>query len=351
VAPLSVVRVRLRNHGLAATTFASAAAVVRAFGAMQAQDYPGALWGIAQRTKGATEGDVEDAIGKRAIVRTWPMRGTLHFVAPELVRPMLRLLAPRVVRRAARRYGELGLDEGTLRKSGRVLERALRAGKEHTRDELYELLAGSGIATDGQRGIHILGYLAMERLICFGVRRAKQPTFVLLDEWLEAKDLADDELPGELARRYFTTHGPASVRDFAWWTGLSLGEAKKAASAAGDLKELVVDERVLWTSEKREASGDLAHLLPAYDEYTVAYRERGDFLDPAHHETARGGIFSPVIVRNGELVGTWTRKVTTKKIAITARLFRPIAHAWLATQAARYGQFAGAPTTLTVERP
>jgi hypothetical protein len=345
---VAVARVRLRNHHLSGDLFARPAEVVRAFGAMQAQDYPGALWAVAQRTAEATEADVEDAIAARTIIRTWPMRGTLHFVAPELVRPTLRLLAPRVIRRAARRYEELGLDAATFKKSRALFEKALDDGRPRTRDELYDVLARAKIDPKNQRGIHLLGHHAMGGVLCFGPRRGKQPTFTLLDEWLPpaTKSIEDDALPGELARRYFAMHGPATTADFSWWTGLSLGDARRAIASAG-LSRAEIDHREMWGVATRPVRSGELHLLPAYDEFTVGYRDRSDFLDAEHTHVARGGIFSPVIALDGRLVGTWGRRTTRKGVTIAATFFagaRPDDR--LAREAARYGRFLGVTATL-----
>jgi hypothetical protein len=316
-------RIRLRNHGLGTPAFADATAVIEAFGAVQAQDYPGGLWGIAQRTKGDTARDLERAIEERHLVRTWPMRGTLHFVDPALVRSMLRVLTPRVVRRAGKRYQDLGLDAAVYTKARAILERTLRDGPR-TRKEVYDAFARGKIDPNEQRGIHLIGRAAMDGLICLGPRQGKQFTYVLLDEWLpKTKVLDDDALLAELARRYFATHGPATVNDFAWWTGLSLTEARRATKPE-------------W--ETRAAKEGSAHLLPAWDEFTVGYRDRSDIVEEKYAKALRGGVLSPVIVVDGTVIGTWTRKGTT----IHARPFRKITAAQQRLVDAaieRYGRF------------
>ncbi len=158
--------------------------VVRALGAIQAQDYLGALWAIGLRTKSAREADVERAIAERHIVRTWPMRGTLHFVAADDARWMVELLAPRPLAGAAGRFRRAGIDSGVLARARRVLVRALEGGRTITRPGAYALLERAKIVTTDQRGLYVLFSLAHERLLCFGPRSGKQPTFVLFDEWL-----------------------------------------------------------------------------------------------------------------------------------------------------------------------
>lgn len=340
-----LVRARLATQRLTGAPFATVAAAVAWFGAVQAQDYRAALWGIGQRVRGATEADVERAIAARAIVRTWPMRGTLHLLAAADVHWITRMLAPRVIARSARRHRELGLDARTFARARGVLERALAGGNVMTRDELYALLARNRIAPAGQRGIHVLSMLAMQGVLCLGPHRGRQPTFTLLDEWIAPPPARDrDAALGELARRYFTSHGPATLADFAWWTGLPLGDARRAhALARPDLEELTVDgQPCAWVPSRRRAAGPAVHLLPPYDEYTVAYRDRGAILDPAHAAHTGNGIFSPVIAIAGQIAGTWTRELRRDRVVVRANLLRPAAAAApLAAAVARYAAFHG----------
>jgi hypothetical protein len=281
--------------------------VVRALVAVQAQDYGAGLWAIGQRTSGATRADVERALADREIVRTWPMRGTLHVVAREDVHWLLALLAPRVIKRAASRHRQLGLDAKTFSKSRALFEKEL-VGTSMTRPELFEILARAKISPKDQRGIHILGALAMERVLCFGAHRGKQPTFALLDEWVPKSRVLDgDEALAELARRYFVGHGPASVDDFAWWTGLNLTEARRALeSVRGELESHVVGEVTYWSGPLTSAKPGTAHLLSAWDEYTVGYRDRSAILD-ARYVTKSLNALAWCVAVDGRLVGLWRR--------------------------------------------
>lgn len=330
--------------------FAAPGDVVRWFGAVQAQDYRGALWAVGQRTRAATEAAVERAIAARALVRSWPMRGTLHFVAPEDLRWMLRHLAARVIRRSAGRNRQLGLTASDFAKSGRLLERAMAGGRQLTRAEFYQTLSRGGVSVAGQRGAHILGFLAMEGLVCFGPHRGKQPTLVLLEEWLPPAPVLEREAAlAELARRYLTSHGPATAADLAWWAGLPLGEARAAIALAG--------ADVAARGAHFEAAGararpatTTAHLLPPYDEYTVAFKDRAAIAEPAVADAIRGGVFAPVVVLDGRAAGTWRRKITRRGLEITAELLAPPGPAHrraLAAAAARLGAFAGLPAELT----
>jgi len=270
-------------------------------GAVQAQDYAGGLWAIGARLPRAREDEIDRAIAERQIVRTWPMRGTLHFVPAADIGWMLPLLTPRAIGRAAGRYRSLALDEAAFRRARTLIGRTLLGGKRLTRAELYAALARGGLPPDGQRGIHILGHLAQQGLICFGPRRDRQPTFVLLDEWLPSRrTLTRDEGLATLAARYFTSHGPATVHDFAWWTGLTLQEARRAVDAAGTRLDQTPSGSGLWRS---------AALLPPWDEFLVAYRDRAGALDLFRGAHA-GAIGRPLVLLGGRVRGSWRRQLT-----------------------------------------
>jgi hypothetical protein len=214
---------RLTHQQITGSSFTQPAEIVAGLGAMQAQDYTGALWSIGLRMTTATEQHIEQAIADRTVVRTWPMRGTLHFVASQDVRWLLPLLTPKVIAGSTGRYRQLELDDVAFARSQEVFINALQGGKQVTRDELLQQLDEAGIATTGQRGYYLLVHAAQQGLICFGVPSGKQQTFVLLDEWLPpAKPVAREEALAELTRRYFTSHGPATFMGFVVSTLLGL---------------------------------------------------------------------------------------------------------------------------------
>jgi hypothetical protein len=344
-----IARQRLLSQRLLWPTFETAVDVVRWFGAIQAQEYLFALWALGLRMRQATEATIERAIADQRIVRTWPMRGTLHFVAPEDARWMLGLLTPRVIARSAGRYRQLGLDEAVFARSRDIVEPALAGGKQLTRKAIAELLEAAGIATSGGRALHILGHLAQRGVICFGARQGKQATFTLLDDWApKGRALARDEALAELAERYFTSHGPATVRDFVWWSGLTTADARAGIGMAeARLARETIEGQTYWRASaappvQRSAPG--AHLLPAFDEYTVAYRDRGAVADPAHALVSQQ-FLSPTIVVNGQVVGNWQRTIKKETVVITTSYFAEpdeSAAQAVAAAAARYGSFLGA---------
>jgi hypothetical protein len=319
-----IVRLRLQHQLLSIHPFRSAYEVVKWLGAVQAQDYLGSLWAIGSRIENSTEAMIEKAIADREIVRSWPMRGTLHFTAPEDLRWMQNLLAPRIIKKAASVYRKSELDEKVFTKGARIITKALEKNPILTRDELYETLERSKIVTAETRGLHILGWTAQKGLICLAPRKGKQFTFTLLDNWIPAtKAIDQQEAFSRLALTYFKSHGPATVHDFSWWTGLTLTEAKQALEIvkenlteikSGTLLFYFIEEFMPNTKPK-------AYLLPAYDEYTVGYKDRSAFLDEKHIEKARNGIFSPCILMNGQIAGTWKRTLDKRSVNVETTLF------------------------------
>jgi Winged helix DNA-binding domain len=348
---LDVVEMRLAAQRISATTFTEPAEVVAWMGAVQAQDYLGALWAVGLRLAKAREGDIERALAEGTIVRTWPMRGTLHFVAASDARWMIDLLGPKAVAGAASRLRALGLDDPTIAGARRVLAKGLEGGRRLTRPAIYRALERAKISPDGQRGLHILWRLAHECLLCFGPREGKQQTFVLFDEWLpQARRLRRDEALAELACRYFSGHGPATVADFAWWSGLKLSDARAAIHLAGTrLEEETFDRRAHWLARPAApspAARARAHLLPAFDEFVVGYADRSAVLPPAHriHVNAGGGILKPIIVVDGRIVGTWKRSLARGEVIFSPALFASLSQRktrGVALALQRYAEFLG----------
>jgi hypothetical protein len=294
---------------------------------VQAQDYLSSLYAVGLRMRRARERDVEQALADKTIVRTWPMRGTLHFVAAEDARWML-LLTGRIFEGRERLHRLMGIDEKTLTRSKKVLEKTLAGGTQLKRSAVYELLEGAKISTGGGRGLHIMWRLAQDAFICFGAREGKQQTFALFDEWIPpGKKMTRDESLAELARRYFTSHGPATLQDFAWWSGLKIADAGAALEMArSHLREETFSGQTFWISA---AASDIppdhagAYLLPPFDEYTVAYRDRSAVLKPAYAALVQSGyaIFNPTVVVGGQVVGTWKRRFEKDSVGITLSPF------------------------------
>lgn len=348
---LVLIALRLHTQRLISTKFAKVAEVTSFFGAVQAQDLLASLWAVGQRVAGGTEATIEQAIEEGTILRTWPLRGTIHYVTPADVRWLLMLTAERTIRGAVGRHRQLGLNEKDFTRSRKALIRALEGGRRLERHAAYAALEAAGVSTEGQRGIHILGQLALEGVLCIGPRQGKQPTFVLLDEWVpKGLEFSRDQALAELARRYFTSHGPATLADYVWWSGLTMTEARAGLDAIqSELVREEIESTTYWfapTNERAELPSPVAHLLPVYDEYAVGYKDRGAFLSPeyAARPDAGNGIFRPPILIDGQIVGTWTRNLRKGKVVVSPNLFRSLANdeqAALIAAAERYGSFLG----------
>lgn len=319
--PASTARLRaarLESHGLR-TGLPSIAAAARRLAAVQAQDFVAAKWVLGARVPGSVAADVDSAIESREIVRSWPLRGTLHLLPTETLRPILAITGPREVQRDATRRRQLELDDEVYAKARDIAEREL-AGGSLSRDELFAAWEAAGIATAAQRGYHLTWWLAVDAVICCGPVEGRGQRFVLLDEWAPATSAAPDreETLGRLFTSYAAGHGPATVRDFAWWTGLTLGDARTAVAAAGDTVVAFDDERYVaadagWTADPDAAAprpgGRLA--LAPFDEYFLGYGDRSPVCDPGHAPRvvpSSNGVFQPILVAAGVVEGVW--KVT-----------------------------------------
>lgn len=345
-----IARRRLEAQRISSTTFTRPEEVVAWLGAVQAQDYLGALWAVGARLTQGRESDVERAIAERAIVRTWPMRGTLHFVAAADARWMTELLMPRAAAAAAGRMRSLGIDDDTAARARRAVEKHLEGGRCLARPAVYRVLESAKVSTEGQRGLHLLWKLAHDGVLCFGPREGKQQTFVLFDEWLpQAKALPREEALAELACRYFTGHGPATHADFAWWSGLTLTDARLSTTLAGErLAEETIDGQRTWLAASA-ASSPVAragiYALPSFDELLVGYTDRSAALDASHAGLVTdGGMFYPIIVDDGRVIGTWKRRLARREVVCSTSPFAALKPAKTrAVEAAlgRYGRFLG----------
>jgi hypothetical protein len=347
---------RLCAQQLADPRLPEPAALVGWLGAVQAQDYAGAKWSLGLRLRDCTDAGIEGALTHRKILRTWGPRGTLHFMAREDIGWVLGLLSEGILRGNARRYKELELDGRTLARGDDVLVSALAGGKELSRKELKAVLEENGISTRGQRLPHLLQHASLHALICQTVTVRSDPLYFALGELSpRPRPLPREEALAELARRYFTSRGPAQVKDFIWWSGLSAADARlgfEAISAALELQTL--DGQEYWHAAApacpKLASGD--HLLPGFDEYVVAYRDRSLILDPQYSSRLNlGNLLSPTLLIDGRIAGVWSRKFNTQKTAVTVKInpFTPLTAAQarrLQPEVRRYGEFLGVSASL-----
>ena len=354
----SISQRRLRNQLLAHAGLRRPADVVAWFGAMQAQDYHAAKWAIGLRMNdGTVSGQVERAFDEGRILRTHVLRPTWHFVAPSDIRWLLELTGPRVQRIMSYYNRQLGLDDPTLTRALGIIERAVAGGRFQTRAELSERLQRAGIVTAGFRLARLVMHAELEAVICSGPRRAKQFTYALVAERASnAPRLARDEALATLARRFWLSHGPATIRDFVWWSGLTSADAKRALDIIRARRE-EVDGRTYWTvatGPRGAARDDLVHLLPVYDEYIVAYRDREAVPHgpAAAASPSRALIFQSPFLIAGQVRGTWRAARRTASVRLEAVPFRRLTRAErarLADAAQRYEAFLDAPVELAIQ--
>jgi hypothetical protein len=347
-----LLRLREFTQRIAPTTTGTVGETVRHLLAVQAQDFPNALWAVGLRTGGSTRSDVLSSLERREVVRTLPMRGTLHFVAAEDLRWMLALSSERTLQSAKTRFEALGLDVATLERAARIVAKEL-AGGAMSRDEFLKVLTGNGISTEGQRGYHLIFYLSQHSLVCWGPPSGPQQALVLVDDWIPAQVLpARDAALSGFALRYFASHGPATERDFAWWSKLTRSDVRAAVAACRhSLTELTLKGIRYWiaTSELEAATGRKptpgVRALPGFDEYLLGYQDRLLPLAAEHsHRIVPGnnGIFLPTITARGRVIGTWHRVPKSKTAEIEPEHFETASaaqHAGFARAAMHYSRF------------
>jgi len=333
---VDILRLRLHNTGLSNSPFDSPAEVVAHLGAVQSQDFAAAKWAVGLRMKKATDDVVERAFNEGKFLRTHVMRPTWHFVMPEDIRWMLELTSPRVKKILMPYDRRLGITEELISRSQSVIEDALKGRSLLTRSELAEHLEGNKILARGQKLAHILYYAEMDALICSGPRRGRQFTYGLLEELApKAKSMKREEALRRLALKYFTSHGPAQIEDFRWWSGLTARDAREALGLAeSELITADLDGKTYWFSP-RAPEGDSkpaldvtkqAFLLSIYDEYTIAYRDRSALSEKRDIERmiSRGNALTAVIVLGGRVAGTWKRILKKDTVEITLSPFRKL---------------------------
>jgi hypothetical protein len=344
-----VVATRLANQHLAKQTAATATELVGSLGAVQAQDYAGAKWGIAQRTIGVTDADIEKEIGEAKIVRTHVLRPTWHFVAAADLRWMLELTAPRIRASLASYDRKLGIDADVRRKLRTLIADALRGGKHLTRGELAQALTTGGVRAEGTQLLaHLVMHAELDGLVCNGIRRGKQFTYALVDECVPAtRYLMRDAALQKLATIYFNTRGPATESDFAWWSGLTKADARTAVNTVENLESETIGGQTYWYSTLANATkAPVVRLLSAYDEFLVSYKDRSAIqrrVDPEKVGETFDFLGSYVITLNGQIIGRWARDIGDE-VAVSPQLFVRLTRAELDAveeQANRYAQFLG----------
>ena len=359
IAQMDIARQRLHRTFLVDRRWTTGSDVVRALGAVQAQDYEGAKWALSMRTTAATDAAIEREFESGAILRTHVLRPTWHFVDPKDIRWMLALTGPRVMKTMATYDRKLGLDERVFRRSNAALTKALRDA-DLTRTELKAVLEpkvgplGGGVA-GVQRTAHLMMRAELEGVICSGPRRGKQFTYALLDRRVRSAAILDrDEALLELTRRYFRTRSPATPQDFSWWSGLPMAEVRRGIDLArAELESVSIGDVAYWVhGDTPSRAKPSAWLLPNYDEFFIGYRDRsaiGVRLDSVKSVTGGNALIANVIAMDGQLVGGWRRTLGTDRIRLDLQVLTRLSAAEqkrLLSEVRRYEAFAGKPVTV-----
>lgn len=335
--PHVVPLLRLAAQRIAGPGCATPTGTVRWLTALQAQDYKGVLSSVALRTKSGTRQAVEAALDAGEIVKSWPLRGTLHLVVAEDLPWMLELAAPRVVASAAARRAQLGLDEPLFERARHLATSALAGGNRLRGADLLAVWGEGGLVTAGQRGYHLLWHLAQTGTLCFGPVREGEQLVVLVDEWIpHPLRPGREEALGELAGRYFRSHGPATVKDLMRWTNLVAADARAGLEAARshlarldvDGVEHFMDPETPGLLDACRAQARGVFLLPGFDEFMLGYQDRRASL-PAEFANriipGGNGVFQPTVVSDGQVVGTWKHTGRGAKRTVAATPFTSFA--------------------------
>lgn len=353
-----IIRERFHAQHLTGNGLDTPEDVVQWLCAVQAQEIPGAKWAVAQRMKSGVEADVDRAYADGTILRTHVLRPTWHFVLPVDIRWMQQLTAPRVHAFCASYYRQQELDDAVLGRCHDVIARALQGGNALTRKELGVRLAEAGIKTNALRLSFITMHAELEQLICSGPMKGKRYTYMLLDERAPgAKTLPPDEALAELTLRFFHSHGPATEKDYRWWSSLKAADARAGIEMVKDrLVQDVVDGQIYWWAEgdpaPRPMPGD-ACLIPEFDESYIAYQDLRFLLPtPGGKQPGSeiGDLLRPITIE-GQTLGSWKPAVNNGEIVLSAMLFTPPEPEQVAAieaAAERYGTYLNRPVTLSV---
>jgi winged helix DNA-binding protein len=350
---------RLQAQRLTGEPFKSPLDAIRWLTAVQSQDYNGAKWALGQRSRKTTDAALDRLFHEGAILRTHVLRPTWHFVLPEDIAWLLALTGPRIRAGLVARNRELEIDDKVVARAEALFTAALAGGRQLTRAELGEVLRAGRITPEGQRLPHLLMRAELDGLIASGPRRGKQFTYALLEERApNARVLGRAEAVAELTLRYFRSHGPAQVQDFVWWSGLRMADARAGIANVGKtLEHKVIEGKEYWFdsgADPAPRATTVAHLLPNFDEYTVAYRDRADMVHADRPFESKlfsfGSILSNVITVGGKVRGSWRRTFVRDGVRVEARMLdrlKPAEARAVEAAGQRLGDFLERPVELS----
>lgn len=345
---------RLSRQLLSFSWLNTARDVVAHMGCMQAQDFEWSLRNIALRWIHITKNDILQALNTWEIIRSWPMRGTLHIMLPENAHWMLDLCASRTLSGYEKRRSYLGMDDKHAERALEIFDSVLRWEKQLTRSQLIEELKLWGLPMQTQWWYHLLNYAATRKLICFGPRVWKEDSFVLLDERVTAPKLLNkDQSLIQLTTTYFSWHGPATIQDLARWSGLSNWDIKKwvelTMESGVKIEKIEYNGKVYYCIEQEKQKGtwkESVIFLWWFDEYFIGYKERSEISDTriSSNYYSTNGIFFPLIMVDGYVVWTWKRTIKKNKLIIDYSIHdktKKVSEKDLMRAAERYGKFLG----------
>ncbi len=308
--PLSA---RLLNQQLAAPQFKGPAEVVSWFGAMQAQDVRSMRWAVAMRTQKPSFAAFERAFNAGTIVRAHLQRCTWQLVAAEDYHWMRAAIYEKGLSVMNGWTSAMGFKFSAKEKERAlgIIEDLLDRQHVATEEEIDTALFAGDIPREHMRYSHHLRMAELEGLVCSGPLGPKNTYMLVRDRIGESGPIDLDEALEKLTAKYFRSHGPATLEDFVWWSGLNRGDCKRGIAALGKALEAVrMGGRTYYLHEACRIRGFRSGsvlLLPSYDEYLIGYKSRDVVLHPdhAHHAHDKKGIFRHVVALDGEIVGNW----------------------------------------------
>ena len=324
-----IANLRLASQQIAGTTFKAVKDLVGWMGAIQAQDLAMAKWAVGVRLPGSTVQEIEAAVNSGEIIRTHLLRPTWHIVSADDIYWMLALSAPQIRTSLKSRHKDLGLSAAVIAKSNQVIEKALREAQFLPREALSAALEKADIPVGDNRTSHLLLQAELDGIICSGGTIGNKQTYALLEERVPRPKpvLTKDEALATLASKYFASHGPATLPDFVWWSGLSVLDAKHALEMVNSvLASATIASQTYWYADFIPMPANdpgTVHVLPAFDELIISYKDRSASIPPEIHAKAvsENGIFRPVIVVHGKVSGLWKRTIKKDKVVVETELF------------------------------
>lgn len=322
--------IRLNSQQILNTQHSDVKEVVEWMGAIQAQDHAMAKWAIGVRLSKATDTQIESAINKGEILRTHLLRPTWHFVSADDIDWIIDLTSPQIKSLIKTRNLQLELTETVIAKSNKIIGKLLEDGRHSTRDELIVELNKAKIQTDNNRASHLFMCAELDKIICSGSTKGSKQTFALFEKRVKKRNtLKRDEALTKLAGKYFQSHSPATLQDFIWWSGLHAKDARIALeNNKSALVSATIDSQTYWLNPKfssLKSNNNSVHLLPAFDEILISYRNREAIISSEIHKKAvsSNGIFRPIVVVDSQVTGLWNRTIKKEKVIIETNLFWP----------------------------